>query len=61
MRTVARAAAVAAAWTLFGLLWSASSFYERGGSESFLARADHIVPFYWAWAAMTPAAFTEKR
>ena len=54
-RTLLRAAAVVAAWTAFGLLWSASSFYGRGGSDSFIERADHIVPFYWAWAVMTPA------
>jgi two-component system LytT family sensor kinase len=60
-RTLLRAAAVVAAWTLFGLLWSASSFWERGGRESFLERADHIVPFYWAWALMTPPLYRAAR
>ena len=46
---------------MFGLLWSASSFYGRGGTESFLERADHIVPFYWAWALMTPALLAAAR
>ena len=56
-----RAAILVACWTVFGLLWSASSFVQRGGTDSFADRADHIVPFYWVWALLTPVVIGGTR
>jgi hypothetical protein len=51
------AAVVLAFWTFFGILSSAHFFLagEAGGSGGTLRDfAGHIVPFYWAWAIVTP-------
>jgi len=53
-----RIAIIAGLWTVFGLLWSAPILLDapsgREGVE-LLESANHIVPFYWAWALLTPA------
>jgi two-component system, LytTR family, sensor kinase len=59
LRSVAlkRWAVAFALWTLFGILWSAPNFFGappgREGAE-FVDSANHVVPFYWAWALLTP-------
>ncbi len=55
-RALKRAGLVLVLWTVFGLLWSASSFIggEHGpGAPGFIDASDHVVPFYWAWAILT--------
>ncbi|MEP7345848.1 MAG: histidine kinase [Gemmatimonadaceae bacterium] len=60
VHAVTRALLVFVLWTVFGLLWSAHSFFgaDRGDEGvGFLESSDHVVPFYWAWALITPAIF----
>ena len=57
-------AVVLAFWTVFGILSSAHFFLadEAGGGGATLSDfAGHIVPFYWAWAIVTPVVVLVSR
>ena len=58
------AAVVLAFWTVFGILSTAHFFLadEAGGGGATLGDfAGHIVPFYWAWAIVTPLVLLASR
>jgi hypothetical protein len=55
---------VLAFWTVFGILSSAHFFLasQAGGGGATLGDfAGHIVPFYWAWAIVTPLVLLASR